>query len=109
MTTISAKELRAHLRSVVSKVKHGESFTVLYRSRQAFAIVPVGHGTVRECPLELDSLYGAQPVGKSSSGTAARSHDEVLYRRSSADTEEHANRAWETCLRAGSRGRCAGR
>ena len=80
MTTISAKELRAHLQSVVLKVKHGECFTVLYRSRQAFAIVPVGHGLVQDGSLEADSLYGAQPVGRSSSGTAARSHDEVLYR-----------------------------
>jgi prevent-host-death family protein len=79
MTTISAKELRTHLGDVVSKVRHGGRFTVLYRSRPAFDIVPVGESTIREGPPDEDSLYRAGPVGSSVSGDVARNHDEELY------------------------------
>ena len=72
---ISAKQLRERLQDVVEKVKHGGQFTVLYRSRPAFDIVPVGSP-----PLESDPLYQAAPVGSSGSGDAAARHDEVLYR-----------------------------
>ena len=40
-TIISAKELRASLPKVVEKVRRGARFTVLYRSRPAFQLVPV--------------------------------------------------------------------
>ena len=43
---INAKQLRARLKEVVAKVRHGERFTVLYRSRPAFDIVPVGSPTM---------------------------------------------------------------
>jgi prevent-host-death family protein len=77
---INAKQLRERLKDVVEKVRHGEKFTVLYRSRPAFDIVPVGTPSVESVPLESDSLYRAAPVGSSDSGDAAVTHDELLYR-----------------------------
>ncbi|MDE2998767.1 MAG: type II toxin-antitoxin system prevent-host-death family antitoxin [Gemmatimonadota bacterium] len=76
---INAKQLRARLKEVVSKVRDGERFTVLYRSRPAFDIVPVGSPPMRSAPLEADPLFQAPPVGASESGDAAARHDEVLY------------------------------
>ncbi|MCE2438974.1 MAG: type II toxin-antitoxin system prevent-host-death family antitoxin [Candidatus Latescibacteria bacterium] len=77
---INAKQLRARLKEVVSKVRDGERFTVLYRSRPAFDIVPVGSPPMGSTPLESDSLYQAPAVGASESGDIAARHDEVLYR-----------------------------
>ena len=77
---INAKQLRGRLQDVVEKVKHGGRFTVLYRSRPAFDIVPVGNPPIESAPLELDPLYRALPVGSSKAGDAAARHDEVLYR-----------------------------
>ena len=78
--TISAKQLRERLQDVVEKVRRGERFTVLYRSRPAFDIIPVGSPPLDGMPLESDPLYEAPPVGASKSGDAAVRHDEVLYR-----------------------------
>ena len=77
---INAKQLRARLKEGVSKVRDGERFTVLYRSRPAFDIVPVGSPPMGSTPLESDSLYQAPAVGASESGDVAARHDEVLYR-----------------------------
>ncbi len=78
--TISATELRDRLREVVEKVRLGARFTVLYRGRPAFDIVPIGSPPIENVPLALDSLYQAPPVGASETGDAATRHDEVLYR-----------------------------
>lgn len=77
---LSAKQLRERLKDVVEQVRHGEKFTVLYRSRPAFDIVPVGTPPAGSVPLESDSLYRAAPVGSSDSGDAAATHDDLLYR-----------------------------
>ena len=77
---ISAKQLREQLQDVVEKVRHGGRFTVLYRSRPAFDIVPVGNPPIQSASLESDPLYQAPAVGSSESGDAAARHDEVLYR-----------------------------
>jgi len=77
---LNAKQLREKLKEVVEKVRHGDKFTVLYRSRPAFDIVPVGTPSVDNVPLESDSLYRAAPVGSSGSGDAAAKHDDLLYR-----------------------------
>ena len=77
---INAKQLRERLQEVVDRVRHGGRFTVLYRSRPAFDIVPVGKPSLDSLPLELDPLYQAAPVGASDTGDAATRHDEVLYR-----------------------------
>lgn len=79
-TTINAKELRASLPDMVRRVQRGESFTVLYRSRPAFRIVPVGdRARVDGLVLDDDPLYGAQAVGRSSDGLTSKDHDQTLY------------------------------
>jgi prevent-host-death family protein len=79
MTVINAKQLRTHLAEIVARVREGGRFTVLYRSRPAFEIVPVGEAEIREGPPDGDSLYRVGPVGASESGEAAGNHDQVLY------------------------------
>ncbi|MCU0788633.1 MAG: hypothetical protein MUC91_10665 [Verrucomicrobia bacterium] len=78
-TLINAKELRASLPEVVEKVRRGARFTVLYRSRPAFQLVPVDSPDVAPESLERDSLYRAEPVGRSTDGRPAADHDSLLY------------------------------
>lgn len=77
--TINAKKLRASLPETVRRVRRGERFTVLYRSRPAFRIVPVEEGLAAAAPLEEDPLYRAPAVGRSADGRASRDHDRILY------------------------------
>ena len=78
--TINAKQLRATLPEVVRRVRRGERFTVLYRSRPAFRVVPVTDSGEREdAGLESEPLYGARALGSSKDGLAAEDHDSVLY------------------------------
>jgi prevent-host-death family protein len=79
--SISAKQLRASLPEVVRRVRKGARFTVLYRSRPAFQIVPVGHSGDETVPLAEDSLYGAPAVGRSRDRATAADHDTLLYRK----------------------------
>ena len=79
MTIINAKELRAALPEVVERVRRGARFTVIYRSRPAFQIVPVDESAAPRLPLESDSLYRARPVGRSKDGLSAAEHDRTLY------------------------------
>jgi len=79
MKTINAKQLRASLPAVVRGVKRGDRFTVLYRSRPAFQIVPVGEKSQNEGQLEDDPLYKAPAVGRSNDGKSAADHDSMLY------------------------------
>jgi antitoxin (DNA-binding transcriptional repressor) of toxin-antitoxin stability system len=78
-TLISAKQLRSSLPDVVKKVRRGARFTVLYRSRPAFQVVPMG--ATEETPGDLDreSLYRAKAVGRSTDGHSAAEHDALLY------------------------------
>ena len=78
-TLINAKELRASLPTVVGKVRRGERFTVLYRSRPAFQVVPVDAVPDVAGDLESDSLYRAKPLGRSTDGKSAAGHDAILY------------------------------
>lgn len=78
--TINAKQLRASLPETVRRVRRGERFTVLYRSRPAFRIVPVGAGLAdAQLPLAEDPIYRAPAVGRSADGRASRDHDLILY------------------------------
>lgn len=77
--TINAKELRAQLPNIVRSVQRGEQFTVLYRSRPAFRIVPVNEEDQVNVPLGKDPLYRAEAVGASSDGMTAADHDAFLY------------------------------
>ena len=60
---INAKRLRATLPDVVERVRKGTRFTVIYRSRPAFQIVPVDDTVSEPGSLAADPLYRARPVG----------------------------------------------
>ncbi len=79
--TINTKELRGGLGRIIERARRGASFLVLHRSRPAFQIVPATahHGSLP--PLEHDTLYRAEAVGRSKDGLRASDHDRVLYRR----------------------------
>lgn len=79
--SINAKRLRATLPDVVKRVRRGTRFTVIYRSRPAFQIVPVNESGQASVSLADDPLYRAQAVGSSSDGHTAADHDATLYRR----------------------------
>ena len=64
------KELRASLPEVVEKVRRGARFTVLYRSRPAFQVVPMDAATGALGDLKDDPLYHAKPLGRSTTGGA---------------------------------------
>jgi len=76
---INTKELRASLPKIVEGVKRGENFTVLYRSRPAFRIVPISNYDNISIPLSKDPLYHAGALGESSDGLTAIDHDAILY------------------------------
>lgn len=76
---INAKQLRASLPKLVERVRRGARFTVLYRSRPAFQIIPVDEPDTAQAPLAGDALYQAPAVGRSSDGRTAADHDAVLY------------------------------
>jgi antitoxin (DNA-binding transcriptional repressor) of toxin-antitoxin stability system len=79
--SINAKRLRATLPDVVERVRKGARFTVIYRSRPAFQIVPVNEPDQAPEPVTDDPLYRAEAVGRSRDGLSATRHDDVLYRR----------------------------
>ncbi len=79
--SINAKRLRASLPDVVERVRKGTRFTVIYRSRPAFQIVPVADSGHLNTAVEDDPLYGAEPVGRSTDGRKAADHDSLLYGR----------------------------
>jgi len=78
---INAKRLRASLPDVVERVRKGARFTVIYRSRQAFQIVPVSDAEHEPGALAEEPLYRARAVGHSRDGRTAADHDRVLYGR----------------------------
>jgi antitoxin (DNA-binding transcriptional repressor) of toxin-antitoxin stability system len=78
---INAKQLRASLPALVGRVRRGERFTVLYRSRPAFQVGPVEDAPPTAGQLESDPLYRAKPLGRSTGGKSAAGHDSVLYRK----------------------------
>jgi prevent-host-death family protein len=78
---INAKRLRASLPDVVERVRKGTRFTVIYRSRPAFQIVPVNDTEQAPVSLADDTLYRALAVGRSSDGRSAVDHDALLYGR----------------------------
>ncbi len=78
--TISAKQLREQLPRIVQRVQEGERFTVLYRSRPAFQLLPIGEEASETLPpLKEDPLFRAKALGASSDGLTSRDHDQLLY------------------------------
>jgi len=80
-TVINAKELRSGLPQVVRQVRRGMRFTVLYRSRPAFQVVPVDASENPTGELAQDPLYRAKALGRSADGRRAADHDALLYAR----------------------------
>lgn len=78
---INAKRLRATLPEVVDRVRKGTRFTVIYRSRPAFQIVPMNDAGQSAVALVDDPLYRAPAIGRSADGRTAADHDALLYRR----------------------------
>jgi prevent-host-death family protein len=77
---IGAKELRASLPKIVARVRKGEHYIVMYRSRPAFRVVPVTEAeSIAAVPLAEDPLYEAEAVGSSKDGLSSADHDAVLY------------------------------
>lgn len=76
---INAKTLRSELGSILERVRRGERFTVLYRSRAVCRIVPVEDVEAEPAELADEALYHAGPVGSSTDGRSAADHDAVLY------------------------------
>ena len=76
---INVKQLRASLPRIVERIRRGERFTVLYRSRPAFRVVPLEDLEQSSGSLADDPLYGAPAVGRSDDGLAASQHDAILY------------------------------
>jgi antitoxin (DNA-binding transcriptional repressor) of toxin-antitoxin stability system len=77
--TINTKQLRAELPEIVRRVRKGERFTVLYRSRPAFRLEPVLETTERQPALETDPIYRAGALGHSKDGKTSTDHDALLY------------------------------
>jgi len=77
--TINVKELRASLASIIKRVGMGAKYTVIYRSRPVFRIVPIDPENENMIPLEKDPLYRAPPIGASSDGMTSLDHDRILY------------------------------
>ena len=80
-TVINAKELRSGLAEVVRKVRRGMRFTVLYRSRPAFQVVPVDASEIPTGEVAEDPLYRAKPLGRSADGRSTADPDALLYGR----------------------------
>lgn len=79
-TVINAKELRRALGDIVKGARRGKRYTVLYRSRPAFRIVPVDEvRPARKTDLASDPLYKAGPLGRTDHGDLADDHDAILY------------------------------
>ena len=73
--------MRATLPDVVKRVRKGVRFTVIYRSRPAFQIVPVNDAAGTPLSLADDPLYRAEAVGASVDGRSSIDHDRILYSR----------------------------
>jgi len=78
---INAKRLRGSLPEVVKRVRKGTRYTVIYRSRPAFQIVPITDSEQPPVALSDDPIYRAPAVGRSTDGRTAADHDAALYGR----------------------------
>jgi prevent-host-death family protein len=79
--SINAKQLRGSLSEVVERVGRGDRFTLIYRGRPVFQIVPVNETERASLAPTEDSLDRAAAVGGSRDGHTGTDHDMVLYRQ----------------------------
>jgi prevent-host-death family protein len=80
-TVINAKTLREQLAQIMERVRKGERFTVIYRSKPVCQIVPIDAPGGELGDLRDDPLFQAGAVGTSQDGKSSRDHDEALYGR----------------------------
>jgi antitoxin (DNA-binding transcriptional repressor) of toxin-antitoxin stability system len=73
--------VRATLPTVVERVRGGTRFTVVYRSRPAFQLVPVDDASRPAGEIAGDPLYRVPALGRSTDGRTAADHDRLLYAR----------------------------
>ena len=78
-TLITTKELRATMPTVVARVRRGARYTVVYRSRPAFHLIPVEAAPAPVDEVAADPLYRAAALGRSTDGRSASDHDQLLY------------------------------
>lgn len=71
--------LRSRLGEILERVRKGERFTIIYRSRPVCQIVPIDDAGAGGVALEEDPLYRAGAVGRSRDGRRAADHDSILY------------------------------
>ena len=64
-TTINVKTLRRDMGRILARVRRGERFTLLHRSRPACRIVPLDEPLPQGGEPTEDPLYGAAPFGAS--------------------------------------------
>ena len=79
MNILNTKELRTQLSEIVKRTKCGEQFTVLYRSKPAFRIVPVMPKVEEDIKVKKDSLYKMTALGATKDELTAADHDSLLY------------------------------
>jgi antitoxin (DNA-binding transcriptional repressor) of toxin-antitoxin stability system len=72
---VNAERLQSTLPDGVERVRKGTRFTVIYRSRPAFQIVPVDDHGSASIALADDSLDRAHSVGSSEDGRTSIDHD----------------------------------
>jgi antitoxin (DNA-binding transcriptional repressor) of toxin-antitoxin stability system len=77
--TISAKELRATLPKIVDRIRRGDQYTVIYRSRPAFRLIAVTPESGAVGRVDEDPLFQAPALGRTSDGRSSADHDEILY------------------------------
>lgn len=79
MNILNTKELRNKFSEIVKRTKRGEQFTILYRSKPAFRIVPVMPKADEHIKVKKDSLYKMTALGATKDGLTAADHNSVLY------------------------------
>ena len=78
-TRINLMYLLATLPDVVTRVRKGARFTVIYGGRPAFRIVPMDGVAAPRTDWIRDALYQARPVGRSRVAPTSVDHDVAVY------------------------------
>ena len=76
---ISTKQLRLELPRIIRRIGEGRRYLVLHRSKPTFELIPHRANPAPLPPLELDPLFQAGSLGKSTDGASAAEHDRFLY------------------------------
>jgi antitoxin (DNA-binding transcriptional repressor) of toxin-antitoxin stability system len=76
---INAKRLRRELGRILERVRRGERFTVLYRSRPMCDLVPPGGAGPGPGPLDEDPIFSADGIAASTDGRTSEDHDRDIY------------------------------